>query len=69
VLGPLAERYMNASPEAAQAFSAAMNQSSLAGWRAGQRSGQALGRAGQAAGAATPDISGMNESGMLPPGY
>jgi hypothetical protein len=46
--GPLATRYMAMSPEAAQAWNAALQQSSLAGWSAGLGAGGAAARAGQA---------------------
>lgn len=47
-LGPLAQRYMNASPEAAQAWNAARTASGLEGWRSGLAAGGATARAGQA---------------------
>ncbi|HSC81931.1 MAG TPA: hypothetical protein VLC08_16370, partial [Chitinolyticbacter sp.] len=67
VAGPLARRYMDASPEAAQVWQAALERSALAGWGAGQRAGAVAARGGQAVQQSLPP--GMNESGMLPPGY
>lgn len=66
VAGPLAQRYMQASPEAAAAWAAALEQSALKGWAAGQAAGGAGARAGQGL---QQSMQGMNESGMLPPGY
>jgi hypothetical protein len=48
VVGPLARRYMDMSPEAAQAWQAAVRQSGMAGWMAGNAGGVAAGRAGSA---------------------
>ena len=64
--GPLARRYMAASPEAAQAWAAAAQQSALAGWGAGQAAGGAAARASQSA---AGSLAGRNDSGMLPPEY
>ena len=43
IAGPLATRYMNMSPESAQAFNAALQRSALAGWQAGGGVGAAAG--------------------------
>jgi hypothetical protein len=65
LVGPLARRYMEASPEAAQAWQAAVRQSGLAGWTAGNQAGAAAGRAGSAilsaeeAGPYLPPTEGM----------
>jgi len=47
VAGPLAQRYMSMSPEAAQAWQAAAQRSALQGWAAGQQAGATAARAGQ----------------------
>jgi hypothetical protein len=44
VAGPLARRYMEASPEAAQAWQAGLRQSALSGWMAGNTGGAVAAR-------------------------
>jgi hypothetical protein len=49
LVGPLARRYMAASPEAAQAWQAGVQRSAMTGWAAGNTGGAAAGRAVEAA--------------------
>lgn len=66
IVGPLAERYMAMSPEAAQAWQSGIRQGAMAGWMAGNTGGATVGRAGQAGMGA---ILSPEEAGpYLPPG-
>jgi len=61
VVGPLAARYMAASPEAAQAWQAAAQRSAMAGWTAGNQAGAAAARGGSAI------LSGAEAGPYIPP--